>query len=190
MSHSFRVKLVYNIFLNCSKTPDFKVEADKGFFFSSFDQSFVCQKKNHFQITVHVGVQDAPVYLRPAGDVSTQLEPIHSFQTLLYGVKEESPLQTIQVRQSNTDRKPYDYKPALFKLDSPGATMKQTHVRLHFAQTTQNNNRKRGASGEITSNPDQRYFQLVVELQAVTETGQCYPVCAMASNRVIVRVST
>ena len=30
---------------------DFNVETDKGFNFSSFDDSFVCQKKNHFQVS-------------------------------------------------------------------------------------------------------------------------------------------
>ena len=32
---------------------DFHVETDKGFNFSIVDDAFVCQKKNHFQVTVH-----------------------------------------------------------------------------------------------------------------------------------------
>ena len=31
-------------------TSGFYVEADKGFNFSQWDESFVCQKKNHFQV--------------------------------------------------------------------------------------------------------------------------------------------
>lgn len=36
--------------------PTFRVDADKGFNFSNPDEAFVCQKKNHFQVTVHVQV--------------------------------------------------------------------------------------------------------------------------------------
>ena len=38
----------------CCRHPDefdYQVEADKGFNFSTFDNSFVCQKKNHFQVS-------------------------------------------------------------------------------------------------------------------------------------------
>ncbi|GIY13470.1 myelin regulatory factor [Caerostris extrusa] len=35
-------------------SPNFRVDADKGFNYSNADESFVCQKKNHFQVTVHV----------------------------------------------------------------------------------------------------------------------------------------
>lgn len=61
-------------------------------------------------------------------------------------------------------------------------------MRLHFAQTTSNNNRKRDAkSGRIISNPDQRFFLLVVEVEAITTSGMVLCVCAAASERVIVR---
>nr|XP_014342700.1 PREDICTED: myelin regulatory factor-like protein [Latimeria chalumnae] len=35
-------------------TMGYWVDADKGFTFSSTDDAFVCQKKNHFQVTVHI----------------------------------------------------------------------------------------------------------------------------------------
>lgn len=38
--------------------------ADKGFNFSPADEAFVCQKKNHFQVTVQVGVAAEPSYVR------------------------------------------------------------------------------------------------------------------------------
>ena len=31
--------------------PDYRVDADKGFNFSFADDAFVCQKKNHFQVS-------------------------------------------------------------------------------------------------------------------------------------------
>jgi len=34
----------------------YRVDADKGFNHAPPDDAFVCQKKNHFQITVHVGI--------------------------------------------------------------------------------------------------------------------------------------
>jgi len=34
------------------------VDADKGFNFSPQDDSFVCQKKNHFQVTLRVTIDE------------------------------------------------------------------------------------------------------------------------------------
>lgn len=31
--------------------PHYRVDADKGFNFSNVDDAFVCQKKNHFQVS-------------------------------------------------------------------------------------------------------------------------------------------
>lgn len=48
-----RIKVYEVIFLYSGHeevTSGFSVEADKGFNFSQWDESFVCQKKNHFQV--------------------------------------------------------------------------------------------------------------------------------------------
>ena len=42
----------------------FHVETDKGFKFSEMDDSFICQKKNHFQITVTVTFYKTPKFLK------------------------------------------------------------------------------------------------------------------------------
>ncbi len=186
-----RIKSILNIFFISNRnSATFKVEADKGFFFSSFDNAFICQKKNHFQITVQscLGSFSQPVFLRAKNSNAT-FEPVHMFQLQFYGVKQESARQVIQVRQSSSDRKPFDYTPVEFKFKPNDEVSKQTQMRLHFAQTTANNNRKRSKSGEIVSNPDQRYFLLVTEIQAVLKDGRTLPVYAAASSRVIVRVS-
>lgn len=59
---------------------------------------------------------------------------------------------------------------------------KVTVGRLHFAETTNNNMRKKGRP-----NPDQRHFQLVVALRAHTAHSD-FMVAAHASDRIIVRV--
>lgn len=55
--------------------------------------------------------------------------------------------------------------------------------RLHFSETTANNMRKKGKP-----NPDQRYFMLVVALQAHAQ-NQNYTLAAQISERIIVRAS-
>ena len=60
--------------------------------------------------------------------------------------------------------------------------------RLHFAETTSNNMRKKGKP-----NPSQKYFQLIVSLEAVTvginSARTQYETARMASERLIVRAS-
>lgn len=61
----------------------YQVDADKGFNFSTVDDSFVCQKKNHFQVTVHVGLIGHPKYVKtPTGH-----KPIETFFLQVFGVK-------------------------------------------------------------------------------------------------------
>ena len=170
-----------------SSPPSFKVVADKGFFYSKFDNAFICQKKNHFQVTVQTSLEMMPAYCKLNNGNETTFHEIKEFQLQLYGVKEESHLQAIQVKQSSSDRKPLDYKPVECRFRHPGEMIIQTHMRLHFAQTTQNNNRKRSKFG-ILPNPDQRYFMLIVEIMAISKSGKKFPLCAVASERVIVRV--
>ena len=60
--------------------------------------------------------------------------------------------------------------------------------RLHFSETTLNNMRKKGRP-----NPEQRFFQLVVALEAVVlgpnNTKVEVPLFCLATERIIVRVS-
>lgn len=63
--------------------PNFRVDADKGFNFSQPDDSFVCQKKNHFQVTVHMQVSgDARYVTTPEG-----VKKIDAFFLHFNGVK-------------------------------------------------------------------------------------------------------
>ncbi|PSN54011.1 hypothetical protein C0J52_10163, partial [Blattella germanica] len=142
--------------------PHYRVDADKGFNFSNADDAFVCQKKNHFQITCHAQLQgDAQFVKTPEG-----LKKIASFHLHFYGVKVESPTQTIKVEQSQSDRREQ--------------VTKVTVGRLHFSETTSNNMRKKGKP-----NPDQRYFYLVVGLHAHCADTNNYPIVSHASERII-----
>lgn len=61
----------------------YRVDADKGFNFSVGDDAFVCQKKNHFQVTVYIGMLGEPKYVKtPEG-----LKPLDCFYLKLHGVK-------------------------------------------------------------------------------------------------------
>nr|CAD7402219.1 unnamed protein product [Timema cristinae] len=160
-------------------TPFYKVDADKGFNFSNADDAFVCQKKNHFQITCHAQLQGEAQFVKtPEG-----LKKIGSFHLHFYGVKVESPSQTIKVEQSQSDRSKKPFHPVLMEL-RPDQSAKITVGRLHFSETTSNNMRKKGKP-----NPDQRYFYLVVGLHAHCADSNDYPVVSHASERIIVRAS-
>lgn len=156
----------------------YRVDADKGFNFSVSDDAFVCQKKNHFQITCHARLQgDAKFVRTPSG-----LEKIKSFHLHFYGVKLEAPNQTIRVEQSQSDRSKKPFYPVPIDLQSH-LVSKVTVGRLHFSETTNNNMRKKGRP-----NPEQRYFQLVVGLHVHTHSGH-FPVVSQGSERIIVRAS-
>lgn len=62
---------------------------------------------------------------------------------------------------------------------------KVTVPRLHFSETTMNNQRK-----NFRPNPDQKYFLLLVRLIAETADGNTALVQAYQSEKVIVRVRT
>ncbi|KAM6287561.1 myelin regulatory factor-like protein [Spheniscus humboldti] len=159
-------------------TVGYHIVTDKGFNFSTTDDAFVCQKKNHFQITVHIGITGHPKY------VKTQLggKPIEKFYLKAFGIKVEAPNQTIAIEQSQSDRSKKTFHPV--KVDLPGDQItKVTLGRLHFSETTANNMRKKGKP-----NPDQRYFMLVVGLYAVSQ-DEFYLLSANVSEKIIVRAS-
>lgn len=158
--------------------PTYRVDADKGFNFSLADDAFVCQKKNHFQVTVYIGMPGDPKYVK----TSEGLQPIECFYLKLNGVKLEAMNQSINVEQSQSDRSKRPFKPVLVTLP-PEQVTKVTVGRLHFSETTANNMRKKGKP-----NPDQRYFMLVVALQAQSHS-QSFTVAAHVSERIIVRVT-
>ncbi|XP_030588025.1 myelin regulatory factor isoform X1 [Archocentrus centrarchus] len=166
---------------NCKELPmpTYRVDADKGFNFSLADDAFVCQKKNHFQVTVYIGMLGDPKYVK----TSDGLQPIDCFYLKLNGVKVEAMNQSISVEQSQSDRSKRPFKPVLVTLPSDQVT-KVTVGRLHFSETTANNMRKKGKP-----NPDQRYFMLVVALHAQSH-NQSYTVAAHVSERIIVRVTS
>lgn len=61
----------------------YHVVTDKGFNFSTADDAFVCQKKNHFQITVHIRITGQPKYVK----TQQGRKPIEKFYLKAYGIK-------------------------------------------------------------------------------------------------------
>ncbi|XP_037704005.1 myelin regulatory factor-like protein isoform X2 [Choloepus didactylus] len=162
------------------KLPDvgYRVVTDKGFNFSPADEAFVCQKKNHFQITIHIQVWGSPKFVKTQMD----LKPIETFYLKAFGVKVEATNQIIAIEQSQADRSKRIFNPVKVDLLADQVT-KVTLGRLHFSETTANNMRKKGKP-----NPDQRYFMLVVGLYAANQ-DQVYLLAAHISERIIVRAS-
>ncbi|KAE8615592.1 hypothetical protein XENTR_v10008559 [Xenopus tropicalis] len=165
---------------NAEKLPavGYQVITDKGFNFSTVDEAYVCQKKNHFQVTVHMRVLGSPIYVK----TQLGLNAIESFNLKVFGVKVEATNQMITIEQSQSDRSKRPFNPVTINLPSDQIT-KVTLGRLHFSETTANNMRKKGKP-----NPDQRYFMLVVGLYAVCQEDS-YLVVAHVSERIIVRAS-
>jgi hypothetical protein len=159
---------------------DCHVEADKGFNFSTVDDSFVCQKKNHFQVTVVFSMPGSPKYINTPGGT----KPFDMMQIVIHGLKLESQSSIIKVEQSQTDRSKKPYTPVSVSIPEDGSASKITVGRLHFSETTANNMRKKGKP-----NTDQRYFSLVVGLHAQTSDGESHCVSAVMSERIIVRAS-
>ncbi|EHH66487.1 hypothetical protein EGM_03490, partial [Macaca fascicularis] len=156
----------------------YRVVTDKGFNFSPADEAFVCQKKNHFQITIHVQVWGSPKFV----ETEMGLKPIEMFYLKAFGIKVEATNQIIAIEQSQADRSKKIFNPVRIDLLADQVT-KVTLGRLHFSETTANNMRKKGKP-----NPDQRYFMLVVGLYAANQ-DQFYLLSAHVSERIIVRAS-
>ncbi|CAH0712941.1 unnamed protein product, partial [Brenthis ino] len=168
---------LYDCNLKPLSTLSYIVGADKGFNFSQIDEAFVCQKKNHFQVTCQIQIQGDPHYVK----TNEGFKKINNFCIHFYGVKAEDPSQEVRIEQSQSDRTKRPFHPVPVELRREGA--KITVGRLHFAETTNNNMRKKGRP-----NPDQRHFQLVVALRAHCSQAD-HMVVAHASDRIIVRAS-
>ncbi|XP_049616293.1 myelin regulatory factor-like protein isoform X2 [Syngnathus scovelli] len=167
--------------LHVMPPPALAVATDKGFNFSPTDEAFVCQKKNHFQVTVHVGVAREPAYVRtPRG-----VRHLHYFEINVFGVKMESPEHRVSMEQSQADRTKKPLGPVRVSVTA-GVVGKVTLGRLHFSETTANNMRKKGRP-----NPDQRYFRMVVGLYAAVkeedqdEEPSSFLLAALLSERLI-----
>eukprot|EP00057_Strongylocentrotus_purpuratus_P020599 XP_011675073.1 PREDICTED: myelin regulatory factor-like protein isoform X1 [Strongylocentrotus purpuratus] len=157
---------------------NYKVEADKGFNVSASDDSFVCQKKNHFQITAHLCISGIPQLVQ----TESGTKAVDSICIHINGIKVEAMNSYIRVEQSQADRSKKPFVPA--KLDiHPDNVVKVTIGRLHFSETTSNNMRKKGKP-----NPDQRYFMLVISIHAHCGREK-YLVASQVSERIIVRAS-
>ena len=88
------------------------------------------------------------------------------FQVNFYGVKSDIPGTQIKIEQSQADRSKKEFHPVRIDMAKNGTCFQVTVGRLHFAETTSNNMRKKGKP-----NPAQKYFQLVVSQLYFTKNG-------------------
>ncbi|CAD5120695.1 DgyrCDS9260 [Dimorphilus gyrociliatus] len=183
VNHDEKFYVLYDSGGNALPHVNFSVEADKGFIFSAPDDSFICQKKNHFQVTVHLA--NNSYYPKFVATNQNNYEEIRSFHIHIYGNKREAKQQTVQVEQSQSDRTKKPFVPQIIEFSNSGTAGKGCTIgRLHFCDTTLNNQRKNGKP-----NPDQRYFLLNVALKAHTLSGNEWTICSMQSEKIIVRAS-
>lgn len=156
----------------------FDVEADKGFSYSILDESFVCQKKNHFQVSVSISLNGVPKFVQ----IEDSVRPISELFVAIWGLKDEEPPSTVGIEQSHVDRSKRPFEPVPVSIDLSGQC-NATFSRLHFSETTGNNMRKKGKP-----NPDQRFFVLLIEFHAVVDDTIATIHCEK-SERIIVRAS-
>ena len=77
------ISLRHLYFMCCRNVKTYRLDGDKGFNFSQIDKAFVCQKKNHFQITSCLSFSDGPSYvMTPEGP-----KPVEQLFMHFYGVK-------------------------------------------------------------------------------------------------------
>eukprot|EP00800_Vazella_pourtalesii_P023521 TRINITY_DN9562_c0_g1_i1.p1 TRINITY_DN9562_c0_g1~~TRINITY_DN9562_c0_g1_i1.p1 ORF type:complete len:536 (+),score=112.94 TRINITY_DN9562_c0_g1_i1:357-1964(+) len=160
---------------------EFKVVADKGFHFSFPDEAFICQKKNHFQVSVTMCFDKKPRFVQC--ESGRGLEKISKFSIHLYGMRLESMSTQVTLDKSQPDRSKIPFDPV--EIDPPYQKSKKITIgKLHFSETTANNMRKKGKP-----NPDQRFFCLLVSLRVLTESHKHYTAVIHKSDKIIVRAS-
>lgn len=143
--------------------------------------SYVCQKKNHFQITTQTIIEKQAKYI----SFENTLFQILCFKLDIYGVKCELPNERIEIRQSSAnDRKHHAFEALILNQLLPSQPNRLTAKRLHFASSTKNNRYK-----NKRPNPKQCFFKLIIEMQAITTTGQSFILYSVESDKIIVRVS-
>eukprot|EP00050_Salpingoeca_kvevrii_P020450 m.98791 g.98791 ORF g.98791 m.98791 type:complete len:577 (-) comp8870_c0_seq1:310-2040(-) len=158
--------------------PAFRVQVDKGFKRCSTGDGFICQKKNHFQITVSLQLMAQPSYVSTSAGVLR----VSDLYIVMHGIKMEAPQERVALEQSQSDRSRRLFKPVAVKV-SGNEMCRVTIGRLHFSEPTANNMRKKGKA-----NPDQRYFGLVVSL-AAKAGDEYFTIASHLSEKIIVRAS-
>ena len=156
--------------------------ADKGFSYAENLNVYICQRKNHFQITAQTLVDKVPKYFY----AENRFQLIDHYKLNIHAIKSEQKSEFVEIRQSkSTDRKHFKYEPLrIEKLESMKMSS-LTAKRLHFGEVTKNNK----MLGNNILNPRQRFFKLIVEMQVISNEGQTSLLYSYESEIVIVRVS-
>eukprot|EP00041_Stephanoeca_diplocostata_P024651 m.631042 g.631042 ORF g.631042 m.631042 type:complete len:523 (-) comp22570_c0_seq1:395-1963(-) len=178
-----RLHKVFDEDMNEIQTFHLHCDVDKGFKSSPENNGYICQKKNHFQVSI---VLSTP---KKVGYVSTEsgMLKVKELVLDLHGVKFEDTSYHIQLEQSMSDRSKQAFGSVALdqsQITAENSNIKTKVCRLHFTETTANNMRKRGKP-----NPEQKYFCLVVEVRAKVSEKLSFVVASRISDQIIVRAS-
>ena len=171
---------------------ELNIQADKGFVYSPLDKAFVCQRKNHFQLSVSLPAADTREALYIDAGPGKPLHALTDVFVYVHACKVEDSASIIQVEQASSNRSRAPFEPIRLSVPLPaqprpqpqGATSRLPLPRLHFSETTANNIRKGGLP-----NPGQRFFSLGVSVLANVR-GRSVMLAAFESQRIIVRASS
>ena len=162
-----------------SSSTCFKIGADKGFQYSNVCGSYICQRKNHFQLSIQILVDKIAKYVYTEG----HYHEIGYYTIEIYAIRNEFRTEKVQICQSNTDRRHVKYEPVIQRFE-PTDDNRVVIKRLHFSEITKNNK-----FSNQKPNSMQRYFILIVELRVHLTNGKKCVLYSVESERIIVRVS-
>ncbi|GAM25871.1 hypothetical protein SAMD00019534_090460 [Acytostelium subglobosum LB1] len=164
--------------------PSLRVNAEKGFQFSSVDNAWVYYRRNHFQLSVTVQHSFKFEEAKPTLEIGGSSCPVEGLYISIRGIKHNNtlaPTDEVEVGlyQTNSKREKSEEKaPPVIAMTS---TEHVTFTRLHFRKATNNNARK-----HKQPNPQQEYFRLVMTVSGRFQ-GRDYCICSYISDPLIVR---
>ena len=159
----------------------YKVDADKGFRYSQSFKSYVCQRKNHFQVSLQVLIDKDANYVRVDG----HYHKIDHYRLNIYAVRDEQKTEKVKIKQSNkNDQRHLNYEPLIIKKLELNNSNHVSAKRLHFGEITRNNKPLQNNM----PNQKQRYFILNVDFEVVVADGLVFKLHSIESEKIIVRV--
>ena len=146
------------------------------------NDALINYKETNFQATVRIQVNYVPDIIF----ADSSYQRINYFMIDIYGVKNESKARGVKIRESiDKDETCIEFKPIIIPKLNANETNLFSAKNLSFSEVTKYNRK----SLSTLPNPKQQYFNLIVEIQVMTLSGNIYILNAMElEKRIIVRV--